>query len=73
MEEQTDVLWSDFEKHVPEMREIFEKYSEDVLLLGALHKGTAFILSRLAALMLLNNYETQRQVLAEMETEGEEQ
>lgn len=73
MEVQTEVIWEDFENAVPELREIFEKYSDEPLLIDALHKSTAFILSRLAALMLLNNYETQRLVLQEMETEGEEQ
>lgn len=76
IEEQTDVIWEDFLDAMPELQELFEKYSdteEGRLLIDAGHKGTAFILSRLAALMLLNNYETQRLVLQSMETEGEEQ
>lgn len=72
IDEQSSQIWEDFEKFIPDIYEKIAKY-EDEELYEILHKTVAFIFSRLAALMLINNYETQRLVLENMETEGEEQ
>ena len=73
IEEQNEVVWEEFETHVPEMRELLQQYGEDDLLFDAVHKTLGFLFSRLASLLLLSNYETQRQIMQSMETEGEEQ
>jgi hypothetical protein len=66
-------MWEDYEAYVPELKQLTERYEDDPELIDAIHKTLAFMFTRLASLLLLNNYETQRAVMQSMETEGEEQ
>ena len=69
IDSQNDVLWEDFEQYVPEIRQLAARYEDDPLVIDAIHKTLGFVFSRLASLLLLNNYETQRAILQSMETE----